>query len=160
MTNNGNRRDFMATALARYIDECEPEGLHEDCCFRRETPEGIAACGRECDAHLRQFLTAPFDAGKSAMLDGGLPNASWSTVSLLRFCSQHLCRNPMLRSQDDFGVLSPHKSQVLVTNSLALLDSRGVDPEQLLRGPFGEVVADNIMISASMPTPILRPATK
>ena len=130
---------FMATALARYIDECEPANLHDDCCFRRESPDGSATCERECDAHLRQFLTAPFDAGKSAMLDGGLRNASWSTVSLLRFCNQHLCRNPMLRSQDEFSILSPHKSQVLVTNSLALLDGRGVDPELLLRGPFGKL---------------------
>ena len=147
-TTNMRRRTFMSTALARYINDCPDGVLHDDCCFREDAGGGAASCGRECEVFLRQFLPAPFDAGQVALRDGGLPTTRWSTISLVRFCNEHLCRNPMLQPLGGGG-LSPHKTQVLVTNCLALLDGRDVDVEALVRGPLGRAVLDGLVVTAA-----------
>jgi hypothetical protein len=144
------RRQLNVVALAEYINSCGPDHLHDSCPFPVETANG-RCCQRQCDVQLRNLMTTPFDAGEAALQDGGLPNQDWRTVSLLRFCAEHIARNPLLTVSGGLGLqLSAHKSQVLTTSCLARLIERGIEADDVVRGSFGRLVMHGLVVTAAM----------
>lgn len=142
---------ILAVALTRYADACPPT-LHPDCPFAVTEPSG-RTCQKECrdevirlqrpgHSSLTVFSGPLFDARQTLLTEKGhVPEAAWHTASLILRLDEAL-RFPPRGSDGTYFLLR----EIDITNALAYLAQRGIDPDWLVRFGLGQFLPLRIVI--------------